>query len=420
VLSFREVLKRYEPVAASLLDQILVSGGNIFTVAVCAHLLGVAEQGKLGYIVAAQMATVVLNMAALFHWASVEAPRRGDMQCYKQELIVLQFIYATSFSVVITCIINVLTAYADWNMTLADLTMVFIFLVIQQLADFDRRSSYTFSFSLPWRATFSSSLVYVPRIMLILVFRPTEVAEVLYILTVTAVIPALLALISLPPVLQIGHALTILRQQLSEAGWMILVGPLMWIWSYIPVFILGAVSGLKAVGIFVTVRSASSIANVAMELIETQISATAGRLHEADRTGLERLLTATRSIGMVFWAMGCLGIAVVGSNLLTICFGKAYEGYVDLLIIFWISNGIAFLFKLDSVLLRTAQNSRVIAFSYLSSIVGMFLVLNPLTRSLASMGAALAVLLGSIICYVHQRTATELASSYFRRASNAR
>ena len=419
-MNFHDVLKRYEPVAASLFDQFLVSGGNFFTVALCAHFFAVAEQGKLGYIVAAHMATVLLNMAALFHWASVEAPRRSDKQSYKEDLIVLQLIYATSFSVLITWIINVLTRSAGWSMTGTEFTMVLTFLLVQQLADFDRRSSYTFSFSLPWRASISSSLLYLPRIVLILIFRPTEVTDVLYILIVAAVIPAFRALSSFPRVLPIGHTLTIVQEQLSQAGWMILVGPLMWIWSYIPVFMLGAVSGLKAVGIFVTIRSASSIANVAMELLETQISATAGRLHEADRHGLEPLFTGTRFIGVLFWAIGCLVITVLGSSLLAIVFGEAYEAYADLLIIFWIANGIAFLFRLDSVLLRTTQNSRAIALSYLSSIIAMFLVLYPLTHNLASRGAALAVLLGSIICYVYQRAAAGLGSSYFPRAYDAR
>jgi hypothetical protein len=44
-------------------DQVLVSGGNFLTIAICAHALPLAEQGKFTYIVASYIVVLLLNIA---------------------------------------------------------------------------------------------------------------------------------------------------------------------------------------------------------------------------------------------------------------------------------------------------------------------------------------------------------------------
>jgi hypothetical protein len=48
---------------SSLTDQVLVSGGNFLTIAICAHALPLAEQGKFTYIFASYIAVLLLNIA---------------------------------------------------------------------------------------------------------------------------------------------------------------------------------------------------------------------------------------------------------------------------------------------------------------------------------------------------------------------
>jgi hypothetical protein len=47
---------------SSLADQVLVSGGNFLTIAICAHALPFAEQGKFTYIFASYIAVLWLNI----------------------------------------------------------------------------------------------------------------------------------------------------------------------------------------------------------------------------------------------------------------------------------------------------------------------------------------------------------------------
>ena len=83
-------LKKWMP----LFDQVIVSGGNFLTVALCAHYLPLNEQGKLTYVIACYMALLLFNVSAIFQGASVRAPAENNKEKYLFSLAGIQVIFA--------------------------------------------------------------------------------------------------------------------------------------------------------------------------------------------------------------------------------------------------------------------------------------------------------------------------------------
>lgn len=387
--------------AAPLLDQAFVSGGSFLIIAICARLLPAADQGKLGYVISAYLAVIIFNMTTIFQWASVQAPNLTDKDGYRMRLAGTQVLLAAISAVISASVVGALSVPSGWSMSAGEGAAMLLFLLVQQLADFDRRASYIFK--TPGRALASSATVFTARISLLLLLRPGSIFQVMLILAVSGLLPALLtAAAGLKGGLGLNGTWKFLKGQSNNARWLMASGPLVWVWATIPIFMLGGFLNMEVVGIFITVRSLASIANVLMEILETEFSAKAGRLYVSDRGGFESLFTKTRFRGVLFWAAGAVLLFVFGEFSLKLLFGEAYSGYGNLLLILWACNGIIFLVRLNAVMLRTTERSAAVTLGYATAVIVMLAVFYPLITFFGVLGGALLLAAGALGNYAGQ------------------
>ena len=119
------------------IDQALVSGGSFLTIAISAHLLSVGEQGKLGYVIVAYLAVVIINTTVMFQWASVQVAKVKDRWKYRQELGGFQLITGVLVAVLASLIVLFFGGKSGWDLTGVDILTIFVFILFQQLADFE-------------------------------------------------------------------------------------------------------------------------------------------------------------------------------------------------------------------------------------------------------------------------------------------
>lgn len=384
-----------------LLDQAFVSGGNFLIIAICARLLPAADQGKLGYVISAYLAVIIFNMTSIFQWASVQAPNLTDKNAYRMRLAGTQVLLAGFSAFISTFVVGALSIPSGWSMSTGEGAVMLLFLLVQQLADFDRRMSYIFR--TPGRALVSSATLFTVRILLLVLFRPGSVFQVMLILTVSGLPPALFTVAAgLKGGIGLNGAWNFFKGQSVNARWLMASGPLAWSWGAIPVFLLGSSISMEVVGVFVTIRSLANIANVLMEILETEFSAKAGRLYVSDRSGFESLFRKTRFRGLLFWAAGSVLLYFFGQFSLELLFGEAYSGYGDLLLALWACNGIIFLVRLNAVMLRTTERSAAVTLGYAAAVIATLVAFYPLLMFFGVLGGALLLGAGAVGNYVGQ------------------
>ncbi|MFA6970081.1 MAG: hypothetical protein WC208_01655 [Gallionella sp.] len=343
---------------SSLADQILVSGGNFLTIAICAHALPLSEQGKFTYVFASYMALLLLNVAGIFQGAAVRAPAQDST--YQTSLARLQLLQALLLSLLICMTWFGAGNIFGWQATAAEAGLLFAFLILQQLADFDRRSAYIFSGSR--RAVYSSAALYPLRIIGLLVIRPDTVSGVLLVLIVSVLIPAALTIAAASKSRSEAAPswLNATKAHLAYSKLFIAGAPLGWLWSYIPIFMLGTMHGKEQAAVLASIRGISNIANVLMEQLETKVVADWARVHHGSGThvmkaGVSRLL----KIGMIFWLSGMTIVVVFGREIVTLVLGNLYAPHWHLLVIGWGGYGVYFLARVSGIKHRTLGANQV-------------------------------------------------------------
>lgn len=343
---------------ASLADQALVSGGNFLTIAICAHLLPLAEQGKFTYVFASYMALLLMNVSGIFQGASVRAPAQNDS--YQPILARLQLIQASLLSLAICAAWFGAGGMFGWQATKVEAALLFAFLVMQQLADFDRRSAYIFSGTK--RAVYSSAALYPLRIIVLLLVRPETVSQVLWVLIFSSFLPAL------PALLMAGK-----RQPAASNSWVnevkahlfysrlfIAGAPLGWLWSYIPIFMLGMMHGKEQAALLASIRGIANIANVLMEQIETKVVADWAKIRHGDGAEvMEAAAVQLLKIGMGLWLLGLLVIALFGREIVALVLGNLYSPHWNLLLIGWGGNGAYFMARVYGIKHRALGSNRI-------------------------------------------------------------
>jgi O-antigen/teichoic acid export membrane protein len=339
--------------ASSLADQVLVSGGNFLTIAICAHTLPLAEQGKFTYIFASYIAVLLLNIAGIFQGAAVRAPEQ-ERHSYKTTLARLQLLQAILLSMLVSGIWLGAGYIFGWQTTNTEAGLFFAFLVLQQLADFDRRTAYIFASTK--RAIFSSALLYPARVFGLIIIRPDTVNQVLVIMILSALIPAVFTVIcacrnnraNAQP--WIGAAI----EQLTYSRLFIVGALLGWLWAYIPIFMLGIMHGKEQAALLGSIRGISNMANVLMEQIETKVVADWARMrHGKDLPALEEAVSRMLKIGVIFWLAGMAVLLVFGREIVNLILGSLYAPHWNLLVIGWIGYGIYFIARIFGIKHRT-------------------------------------------------------------------
>lgn len=346
-----------------------------------------ADQGKLGYIISAYMAAVVLNMTSIFQWASIQAPLQNNKSAYRNSLAELQMLLAVLSSVVMTMVITALGIMSEWSPTYAEMGLIAAFIFFQQLADFDRRASYIFFNAA--RAAKSSFFIYPLRVGLLLYFRPQTISWVLLILVLTSLGPALLTILfSIKGGIKLEETIKFIKNEFGGSRWLVASGPLMWLWAYLPTYALGLMVNVTLVGAFITVRSLINFTNIAMELLETEISAQAGRLFATDSNKFQKSLRTLVLFGVSVWLAGLIAVWVFGPEILHAFYGERYSPYNSILTIMWVANLFIFLFRVNSIKFRTTGLTLIIPVSYGAGIVAVLASFYPLITALGIVGAA--------------------------------
>ena len=356
------MLKKY----ASFIDQGLVSGGNFLTVAICAHFLPLEEQGKFIYVFSSYIGLVLLNVSGIFQGAAVRAPTQGSQ--YEAQLAKLQCFGAILCAVFIAMFWFVFGSYFGWTLSIADLSLLFAFFAIQQMADFNRRSSYIFSSALA--ATISSATLYPIRIVALLILQPRNIDAVLLILIVSAIFPALLTIRSIGKLEKNSKTwLLSIKEHLYYSRLFIAGSLVSWLWSYAPVFILGMMEGKAAAALLASIRGISSAANIFMEQLETKAVADWSRLHHEEGAG--RVLAEVKRlnrIAFVFWLTVMLGIFFFDKAIVTIILGDLYSSSAYILDIAWIAYGAFYVARVHGIWCRTLGNNKI---EFISNTAGL-------------------------------------------------
>lgn len=337
---------------SSLADQVMVSGGNFLTIAICAHALPLSEQGKFTYVFASYMALLLLNVAGIFQGAAVRAPAQDNS--YPISLARLQLLQALLLSLLVCAAWFGAGNVFGWQASATEAGLLFAFLVVQQLADFDRRSAYIFSGTR--RAVYSSATLYPLRIVGLLVISPDTVSQVLLVLIVSAIIPAVFTLITS------GRArsedtqswIKTTKEHFTYSRLFIAGAPLGWLWAYIPLFMLGVMHGKEQAALLGSIRGISNIANVLMEQIETKVVADWARIrHGVGGPSFEAAVSRLLKIGIIFWLAGMVMTLVLGQEIVTLVLGARYSPHWNLLVIGWVGYGVYFLARISGIKHRT-------------------------------------------------------------------
>ena len=338
---------------SSLAEQVLVSGGNFLTIAICAHSLPLAEQGKLTYTFASYMALLLMNIAGIFQGAAVRAPAQ-ERNSYQISLARLQILQALSLSILVCAVWLGIGDVLGWQTTVIEVMLLFTFLMVQQLADFDRRSAYIFSGTK--RAIYSSTALYPFRIIGLFIIRPETISQVLLMLIVSALIPAVLT------IFVAGRArsksvqswIKATKAHLKYSLLFIVGAPLGWLWAYIPIFMLGSMHSKEQVALLASIRSISNIANVLMEQVETKVVADWARLqHQNGAQVLDVEVSRLLNIGAIFWFAGMSVILMSGQEIVGFILGGLYAKHWPLLAIGWLAYGIYFIARIFGIKHRT-------------------------------------------------------------------
>lgn len=354
LITFLNRLRKF----SSLVDQVLVSGGNFLTIAICAHALPLSEQGKFTYVFASYMALLLLNVAGIFQGAAVRAPAHDNS--YQISLARLQLLQALLLSLLVCAAWFGAGNIFGWQASATEAGLLFAFLAVQQLADFDRRSAYIFSGTR--RAVYSSAALYPLRIVMLLVISPDTVSQVLLVLIVSAIIPAVFTLIT-----SCRHRsedtqswIKTTKEHLTYSRLFIAGAPLGWLWAYIPIFMLGTMHGKEQAALLASIRGISNIANVLMEQIETKVVADWARVrHGNGPLVMEAAVSRLLKIGMAFWLLGMAVVMIFGREIVVLVLGNLYAPHWHLLVIGWIGYGVYFLARVFGIKHRTLGANQV-------------------------------------------------------------
>lgn len=386
----------------SIFDQVLVSGGNFLLIALGAHFLSMADQGKLGYINTIYIATIVINQSLIFQWANVKAPRIEQKDQYQVYLTNLQLFSGVLSALSFMGFLRLLAYFSNWNLPLQAWIVFFFFLIFQQISDFGRRSSYIFRSSR--QAWLNSMCIYPLRILLLLVIHPTSVLSFLLIMLLTSLPPAVMVLVRSLKFLSIDKEFfQNTREHLREVKWLLISSPFSFLWGMIPVYAGGLMLSLNEVGLYTTLNSINNVGNVAMELLETEFSAKAGKVAASDRASIKAVFRKVLVTGLGAWVLGMVVVIVFRDLIIRIIAGNAYLAGEKLMILLWGSVLFMFLSRLDTVLLRTMEKTRTVFNSYFIATLIALLTAWPLIKTLGVYGIAVSVIMATVSIFLYQR-----------------
>lgn len=387
----------------SVFDQALVSGGSFLLLALGSHFLSMADQGKLGYINTAYIATIVINQALIFQWANVKTPTLDNKEEYQRFLFLLQTISASTIASVLTILLFIYSSFSGWQLLIKDWILLALFLLIQQITDFGRRSSYVF-YS-PTQAMFNSLFVYPARIAIIWILKPTNISAFLLILILTSVPMSIYTVFKNRKAISVqSRFMAWTKQHLHEVNWLLISSPFSFVWAMIPIYIGGYLLTLNEIGLYTSLNSINNVGNVAMELLETEFSSKLGKIAINENQRIKKFIRNTLALGVIFWFAELLVLLMFRKTIILIVAGSDYLIGQDLLLLMWGGVIFMFLFRVDTVLLRTYGKTKSIFWGLVIG-TGVSLVASPPLINLWGVyGIVASSIIATFFIYLYQRT----------------
>lgn len=344
----------------ALVDQAAISAGNFLLIAVGAWMLPLSEQSKLVYVYTAYIATVLFNASAFFSAAPTMRVESSDPIGYARLLFRIQIASAVLFA---TCLTLLFIAAADrvgWAPNKLEMSWMWGFLVLQQLVDFHRRSTYVFGDV--GHAALMSGALFMLRIGALWLLSPHRAVDFFAVLAVST-LPGVIAAFSgvrrgrgAPKESRSG----VLSRHIELARWNAINAPLQWMGMHLPILLAGLLAGPAAAAIVASVRSVSTAANVFLELMETYVPALmAVRAQHQGTEGVRAVAARLYTGGGVLWSVAAIAILMFGEWLLSVLLGETYAQYWVVLLLLWVGNGFYFIGRVYGVRQRIMRRTSV-------------------------------------------------------------
>lgn len=373
-----------------LCDQLMVSGVNFLTVLLGGMFLEIGEHSILVYTYLVYFMLHTSNVAVVFSCAPLVAISKDTHpDQYGITLVLLQ--------VILTCLTSIFISFIFMSsdsifpkVELNDVVLIIVFLLLQQLTDFTRRSAYIFKDN--DRAIISSLSVFVIRITGLLVWQPSVLSEFLLIMCLSVLLTAAYPILGIFLNFRESN-LGLMISHLKTSAWVIFSFPFKWSINHLPVFIAGALIDHKSVAVLVTLRGVSNFSNIFLEAIEATLPAHVAAMKKQSirQNIIENRLKLYTYSGLVIWLVCMLFLCFYTEYFLKLFFDEVYSSHWYLVVMFWIGNGVFFVTKMIDVNLRMSETSQT---EFVAVFIGTIFVLSviPLIHFFGLAGVVLALI----------------------------
>lgn len=379
----------------AFLDQFVVSGGNFITIIILARYFDQNTVGIYGYLFAFSVLTYVVNSALIYHPLTVLEKNTED----KWKLYKSVFLFHLAVAIVLSFIVQIGLAflidagYQEYSFA------IFLYFVMQQVADFSRKTAYIFFSS---RRAFFVSMSVFPTRVLLLFFLDWNLDSFYFSLIISVIIPSVYQAILMLSVRAKASVIEVC-QVLAESRWLVASVPLAWGWGYIPIFVLGQIYSLHEVGVLAALRSVTNIGNVFLEVLETKGAILYAQFHHSSHLTIEAIHKKIRMFLFIVWGVLFIGFSIFGDVLLVALYSGEYSKYHFTLILLWLMQGFVFSFRAQNVFIRTQKESRRIMNGYFVGFCAVLLSCYPLVNLWSVNGAATTLLVGALFIMIGQK-----------------
>lgn len=337
----------------SALDQIIVSGGNFLTIFIAAFYLSLYDQGNFIVLLSFYFFSLIMSISLIYAPMQAIYPKIN----YNTDYIFTSFLYHILLSLLFVTVGFLATkAISSSGLIKISTNTAFyfsIFIFLQQLSDYARRSSYIFMNAF---VAFSfSALLYISRITLLLVSEITILDDVIILLIYTS---ALGAFIIFSYVLyykfkeDLHFNITILNQHITFSKHIAYSAPIGWSIAYIPTLFLGFISGPALAGILGTMRSLTGVANSFVEIIEVSVLAHLSKSHYKNETAyVKTTFQILIFVFVVFWVI-IAGLVFEFYSTVISYFNKEFLAYSYILMLLWLAYLFYFLGRIHILYCR--------------------------------------------------------------------
>ena len=353
-----------------------------------------ASRASSFYIYTAYIALVLFNTAAYFSVANLVRHEGASSQGYRQALLAAQMAGAVPAALVLLLGFVAFQGFLKWQIGFSEALLLSAFLIVQQVADFYRRSGYVFDRI--GRSALQSLWVYGARLALLLALRPETVAGFLLAMLLPGVPLAAAGLVETlrqwRPRGTSGEERALISAHLRLGRWAIAGAPLRWGGLHLPILLTGALHSIEAAAILGSLRAITTFVNVLLELLETFIPAWLAAKGRRGEGALARGSWLLFLSGAAIWLAGAAAIFLFGETAIRFLLGAGYAGNTKLLHVIWAGNGIYFVGRVVGLHYRMSRNTWLESLG-LAAGFGALLLSLPLIAAQGAWGGAWCLLI---------------------------